>query len=160
MRYRSINELEKFDFKDALVHKLQIAENTLTADLEAVIVQPDNSQNSNFTKSYAGDLVMTLQGAKLQKAIKEGYKYYDANDVLKEVVPDTVLEDEEIKQLLRNIDGAYLWAVVAVKKEENTTGHYLYQIGIDTDEETTYWLQVEFDEAVLEWERFMNRVQD
>ena len=104
MRYRSINVLEKFDFKDTLVHKLQIAENTLTADLEAVIVQPDNSQNSNFTKSYAGDLVMTLQGAKLQKAIKEGYKYYDANDVLKEVVPDTVLEDEEIKQLLARLE--------------------------------------------------------
>ena len=160
MRYRSINELDKFDFRDTVVHKLQISENMLVAELEAVIVQADNSQNSNFTKSYAGDLIMTLQGAILQKAIKEGYKYYDANDVLKEVVPDITLSEKELEQIIRSIDGAYMWAVVPVKEEENTTGHYLYQLGIDRDEETTYWLQVEFEEAILTWDRYMNRVQD
>lgn len=160
MRYRSINELDKFDFKDTVVHKLQILENKFVAELEAVIVQPDNSQNTNYTKSYAGELIMTLQGAKLQKTIKEGYKYYDANDVLKEIVPDTTVEEKQLELLLKDIDGAYLWAVVPVKAEENTTGHFLYQLGIDTDEENTYWIQVEFDEAILVWDRYMNRVQD
>lgn len=160
MKFKSINELEYFEFRDTVVHKLVIAENKLVADLEAVIVRAENSQNLNFTRSYASDLVMTLEGATLQKAIKEGYKYYDANDVLKEEVPDTPLSDEELTGILRTIDGAYLWAVVAVKAEENTTGHYLYQIGIDKDEETTYWLQVEFDKSILEWDRYMNRVQD
>lgn len=160
MKYKSRNELDKFDFKDAVVHKFAIEDHTITVALEAVIVKAENSQNSNYTNSYAGDLVMTLEGAALSKAIKEGYKYYDANDVLKETVPDTPLSEEELKEILRTIDGDYLWAVVPVNDRENTTGHYLYQIGIDRGEDTTYWLQIEFDNALLTWDRYMNRVQD
>lgn len=160
MKFKSVNELEYFEFKDAVVHKFSILDNTISAELEAVIIRAENSQNSNFTRSYAGDLVMTLKGAKLQKAIKEGYKYYDANDVLKEEVPDEPIDEEQIKKILKTIDGAYMWAVVPVKAEENTTGHYLYQIGIDADEETTYWLQIEFLESVMEWDKYLNRVQD
>lgn len=160
MKYMSINELDTFDFKDAVIKAFHKMENTILIELEAVIVKANNSQNTNFTTSYAGTCNMTLKGAILQKAILEGYRYYDANDVLKEEVPDTPLEGEALQKVLRELEGAYLWAVVPVCEKENTTGHYLYQLGIEKDEDISYWLQIEFLEGCMEWDRYMNRVQD
>lgn len=171
--FKAVNELEHFGYQDAVIRGFQIIPagsadgvedegQTFAISLEAVIVRSDNSQNSNYTDSYAGDLTMRLMGANIQKGVKEGYKYYDANDVLLEEVPDTPLSIMEIHQLIKNLDGAYLWAMQAVEPAQNKTGHYLYLMGIDvnadTDEEATYWLQIEFDKSIMEWERYMNRV--
>lgn len=159
MAFVAVNELEHFGFQDAQIQKAVYENGVLEIELEAVIVRSNNSQNSNYTDSYAGTLIMRLDGANIQKGVKEGYKYYDANDVLKEEIPDTPLSEQEIKSLLESSKGAYLFDVVKVNEEENTTGHYLYLFGMDTDEETSYWLQIEFDQSKLSWERYMNRVQ-
>lgn len=160
MSFKAVNELEHFGFQDAQITKTRYEANMLEFELEAVIVRSNNSQNSNYTDSYAGTLFLKLEGAEIQKAVKEGYKYYDANDVLKQEVPDTPLSEEEIKTLLKASKDYYLFDVVKVKEEENTTGKNLYLMGIDADEETSYWLQVSFDQSVVTWERYMNRVQN
>lgn len=160
MSFTSINELEHFGFQDAQIQRAEYAEGILEFELEAVIVRANNSQNSNYTDSYAGTLFMRLEKAIIQKGVKEGYKYYDANDVLKQEVPDTPLDESEIKNLLKNSKDYYLFDMVKVNEEENKTGHYLYLLGIDADEETSYWLQVEFEKSILTWERYMNRVQN
>lgn len=159
MKFQSINELDKFDFQDTVMHSYTNREGAIYFELEAVRVLPTNSQNSNFVESYAGDLTMRLVNADIQKGVKEGYKYYDANDVLVEDVPDTPLSQLEIGEILKNIDGAYMWSLVPVEADQNDTGRFLYLMGIDKDEDTTYWLQIAFDQAILEWDRYMNRVE-
>ena len=163
MKYKAVNEIEHFNFRDAQIDSIHVeqAEQTITFALHAVIVTPQNTQNENFTYSYAGDLSMTLYGADIQVALQEGYKYYDANDVLIEEVPDTELSKPELSALLQNLSGAYLWNMTKVEESQNQTGHELYLIGIDLgdEENTTYWLQVAFDEIVMEWDRYMNRVE-
>lgn len=160
MSFTAINELEHFGFQDAQIQRADYNNGILEFELEAVIVRANNSQNGNYTDSYAGTLLMRLENAVIQKGVKEGYKYYDANDVLKDEIPDTPLTDEQIKKLLKNSKDYYLFDMVKVNDEENTTGHFLYLLGIDADEETSYWLQVEFEKSVLSWERYMNRVQN
>ena len=96
MGFQSVNELEQFSFQDAQIKDFQVSEGVIFFELEAVIVKARNSQNANFTDSYAGTLSMRLLGGKIQKAVKEGYKYYDANDVLVEEIPDESLSEEEI----------------------------------------------------------------
>ena len=170
MKFQSINELEHFDFKDTVLKDFSVSEDTITLQLEAVIVKPENTQNGNYTYSYAADTTMVLSGARISCAVKEGYKYYDANDVLREEVPDTPLDDEELAALLKGFsaDGrgneeeqspVYMWNMTAVEKDQNDTGHFLYLMGIDVDEDTTYWLQIEFDRSMLGWDRYMNRVE-
>lgn len=159
MSFQSVNELEQFSFQDAQIKNFQVSEGLISLELEAVIVKARNSQNSNFTDSYAGTLSMRLLGGNIQKAVKEGYKYYDANDVLVEEVPDEPLSEKEITALVNGCKDYYLFDVVKVEDEQNTTGHFLYLFGLDADEETSYWLQIEFDKSILEWERYMNRVQ-
>ncbi len=159
MSFQSVNELEQFSFQDAQIKKFAVSEELISFELEAVIVKARNSQNANFTDSYAGTLSMRLLGGNIQKAVKEGYKYYDANDVLVEEVPDTPLSDAEIAALIKGSKDYYLFDVVKVEDDQNDTGHFLYLFGIDADEETSYWFQIEFDKSLLEWERYMNRVQ-
>lgn len=159
MGFQSVNELEHFSFQDAQIKKFQVEKEHILLILEAVIVKGSNSQNSNYTDSYAGTLSMRLMGANIQKAVKEGYRYYDANDVLMEEVPDTALSEEEIKCFIKNSEDYYLFDVVKVEDAQNDTGHFLYLFGIDADEENSYWFQIEFDKSILEWERYMNRVQ-
>lgn len=160
MKYQAINELDHFGFQDAKIMSGVYEDGILRFELEAVIVRANNSQNTNYTDSYAGTLVMELREAVICKAVKEGYKYYDANDVLKEEVADTPLSEDEIANLIKNSKDTYLFDMVSVNEDENKTGHFLYLLGIDTDEETSYWLMVEFKESSLSWERYMNRVQN
>lgn len=160
MKFKSVDELENFNFQDAQIEKIEKQENGLALTLEAVIVKAKNSQNANFTDSYAGTLLMRLENGNIQKAVKEGYKYYNANDELIEEVADTPLSEEEIDELIIKSKGYYLFDVVKVEDDQNTTGHFLYLFGIDADEETSYWFQIEFDKSIVEWDRYMNRVQN
>lgn len=160
MKFKAVDELEQFSFQDAKIQKTEQQEGCLTFVLDAVIVKAKNSQNSNFTDSYAGTLSMRLMNANIQKAVKEGFKYYNANDELVEEVPDTPLSQLEIGALLKQSENCYLFDVVKVEEAQNETGHFLYLFGIDTDEETSYWLQIEFDRSIVEWDRYMNRVQN
>lgn len=159
MGFQSVNELEQFSFQDAQIKDFKVSKGLISFELEAVIVKARNSQNANFTDSYAGTLSMRLLGGNIQKAVKEGYKYYDANDVLVEEIPDQPLSEEEIEALVKESKDYYLFDVVKVEDAQNTTGHFLYLFGLDADEETSYWFQIEFDKSILEWERYMNRVQ-
>ncbi len=159
MRFQAINELEHFNFQDAQIKQFSVSEGMISFELDAVIVKAQNSQNANYTDSYAGTLAMRLLGGKIQKAVKEGYKYYDANDVLVEEIPDEELSEDAMKQLIKASKDYYLFDVVKVDDDQNTTGHYLYLFGLDADEETSYWFQIEFEKSILEWDRYMNRVQ-
>jgi hypothetical protein len=159
MAFSAVNELEQFGFADAQIKAFKREEHSITMTLEAVIVKAGNSQNSNYTDSYAGTLSMHLSGANIQKAVKEGYRYYDANDVLVEEVPDEPLTEKQLDALLAGCEDYYMFDVVKVDDAQNKTGHFLYLFGLDADEDTSYWLQIEFDRSVLSWERYMNRVQ-
>lgn len=163
MKYKAVNEINHFNFKDAQIEHVNVdtAKQEIIFSLSAVIVTPENSQNENFTYSYAGDMTVHFYGAGIQVAVKEGYKYYDANDVLVEEVPDTELSTLELSALLKKLSGAYFWNMTQIEESQNQTGHELYLIGIDLGDEdnTTYWLQVAFDEIVMEWDRYMNRVE-
>ena len=70
-----------------------------------------------------------------------------------------IISEEEIAALVKTSKDYYLFDVVKVEDDQNTTGHFLYLFGLDADEETSYWFQIEFDKSILEWERYMNRVQ-
>lgn len=98
MKFKAVNELEHFSFRDAQIEKAEWTDDALRFELEAVIVKANNSQNGNYTDSYAGTTQMELKNAEIQKAVKEGYKYYDANDVLLEEKPDEPLSGKRLQR--------------------------------------------------------------
>lgn len=161
MKYKSINEIEKFSFEDCMISKFEVKEDMLCLELEALIVKPNNSQNTNYTESYAGTTQVRLMSGKILFGVKDGYKYYNANDELIKEKPDEPLTGEQILALTKNCQGAYLFSMT--KKEENDNA-YIYFMGIEfTDEENTmedsYQLEITFEKAIFEWDFYMNRVQ-
>lgn len=161
MKYKSVNEIEKFSFEDCVINKFEVKEDRINLELDALIVKQDNSQNTNYTESYAGTTQVRLIGGKILSAIKEGYKYYNADDVLLKETPDEPLTQEQILELAKTCQGAYLFSMM---KKEERDGIYIYSIGIEfADDEgvmsDSYQLEVTFENAIFQWDFYMNRVQ-
>lgn len=165
MGFQSVDELEQFSFEDCQITSFQIKEEGIFFEVEALIVKARNSQNTNYTDSYAGTTQIRLLGGRILSAFKEGYKYYNANDVLVNEIPDESLSVAEIKAFPKKCDGAFLFAM---EKREDVEGQIHYAVGIEFGDDSeygsnvtdTYQLDVAFDKAIVNWERYMNRVQN
>ena len=101
MGFKSVNEIEKFTFDDCVISSFKVNEAGIILVLEALIVDSNNSQNTNYTESYADTTTVRLLDGKIISAKKDGYRYYDANEVLMEEVPDTVLSDVETENIIK-----------------------------------------------------------
>ena len=163
MGFKSVNEIEKFTFDDCVIQSFKVNEAGIILVLEALIVDSNNSQNTNYTESYADTTTVRLLEGKIISAKKDGYRYYDANEVLMEEVPDTVLNDEEIKNIINTCEGSYLYYIE--KDVDNENDENIYNIGlefIDEEDNTaadSYEIKISFSEAIFTWERYLNRVQ-
>lgn len=158
MGFQSVNEINTFAFRDCELISIERAGSGLRLEVEALIVEAANSQNTNYTDSYAGTTIITLENATIIKALEEGHRYYDANDRLLEEVPDRVMSEKETEELLKKCKpGCYLFGMV--KEPETTDDLYVYSLGIDVTETDSYWIYVSFTKAIFRWDRYMNRVQ-
>lgn len=155
--FKSENEIEKFNYDDCIISDFKIMEDKIVLILNSLIVCANNSQNSNYTDSYAGETRLCFEAGKIEAFLKEGYKYYDANDKL-----ISEFKDENIE-----IDGF----------DFEKTFSKVFLIGISINEKNQYVLRVEMPEAEavtvtdtyeiiisavnvnFSWEKYMNRVQ-
>ncbi|MBP5197957.1 MAG: hypothetical protein J6033_02780 [Lachnospiraceae bacterium] len=124
--------------------------------LEALIIKANNSQNANFTDSYAKTTRLLFENGKVTDIKKEGYKYYNADGVLIDEKPDETVDGDEWKNLLKYLEGAYL---VEVTKEEN--GYRLIvestdEMGFSAD---SYRIALNAESVTANWDGYMNRVQ-
>jgi hypothetical protein len=164
MGYQSVNEVENFSFEDCQISSVQIGEEYLEFEVEALIIKPNNSQNKNYTESYAGTTKIRFQGGRLLSGIKDGYKYYDANEVLQSETPDEELTMEQLLAMLKRSSGAYLYGIQLRRQEDGT---FYYTMGVefvseeayDTTPSDSYQLEVVCEQFTVSWESYMNRVQ-
>ena len=154
MAFKSVNEISAFSFEDCMITKFEYKEKEVYMELEALIVKANNSQNTNYTESYAGPTQVRLQGAKVISGYQEGSKYYDANDVLVEQVPDQPVAPLEYDSVIKKcVDAqAYLFQLEPQQVENG----FSYRMFLDL-EETTYMITVSFSKSIAEWERFQNK---
>ena len=80
--FKSIDEIDKFSYEDCVLTGMEWAEDGLIFEVEALIVKENNSQNSNFTESYAGPATIKLVDGRITDVIKTGFKYYDAERII------------------------------------------------------------------------------
>ncbi len=164
MAFQSVDEIDTFSFDDCTVNRLEIRENRISMELEALIVGVKNSQNTHYVRSYAGTTDVRLHGAKLESAVREGFKMYNADNVLVKEEADEPLSEAKLKELQENLAGAWLFRMDA-HKEEN--GRYSCEMEIEVPGEDqydilgseTYELSLSYDQAVFTWERYRGRVE-
>ncbi|MGX8688100.1 MAG: hypothetical protein ACSW8K_09940 [bacterium] len=163
MKFQSVNELKYFDFQDCRVISAALTGSVLSFTTQALIVRRGNSQNRQPFDSYAGEALISFEGVRILKAVKEGYKRYTADDVLVEEVPDRELTEAERKDLGALLKDAYFYEAEKDHFEDGQTvyalefespGDDLYDV-LDTD---NYGLLITFDRVVVSWDQYMNRV--
>ena len=158
MKFVSVNESDKFAYRDSRINKVNMADSGITLEVEALIVRRDNSQNSNYTDSYAGDTNIIFRAANIDRIIKLGYKKYDANDHLLEEIDDEEV-NMEAAGLSYLMTGAYLTGI-------SKSGDDSLTIGIEIPDEDPaavtdeYEIVLKTDELRVEWDKYLNRVQE
>ena len=63
--FKSIDETDKFSYTDCVISDIEKAEDGYIFNVEALIVKENNSQNSNFTESFAGPSKIKFVDGKL-----------------------------------------------------------------------------------------------
>ena len=166
MSYESINELDKFIFDDCQIVQVQKKDGGIIFTLEALIVGAKNSQNTNYTESYADTTTMVLRGAKIEEFLVEGYKLYDAEDNLQEEIPDKPISVSEYDKMIKELVNGYMFSAECIKKNE-AGATYEFEVDMAAMNEdglvdpfsTTYQITISFDEVRISWDRYLNRVQ-
>lgn len=164
MKFETTNELNNFSFEDCVISKMKIDEKSITFEVESLIVLPNNSQNANYTESYAGTTNIRITNTCIVSGKKDGVKYYDANDVLVSEVPDEILTEEQIKNLPSLCENAYLFGFDTAEENGQTT--YTLNIELATDDEypdpkdmVSYELVVAGENVHIGWDMYLNKVQ-
>lgn len=159
MKFCSNNEIEKFAYNDCVITGVVKRDSELVLNLEALIVKANNSQNSNFTDSYAGETECKISGITYYKLCKIGFKYYDADDNLISETPDEEMDinSADLDNLMKDM---YLYKLE--KTDEDGLLHLEFEtveedISVPTD---AYELVFSADNIAISWDRYMNRVQN
>ena len=188
MSFCSVNELHKFSFEDCVVVKAYLTGGQVRFSLEAVRVKPDNSQNKNYTESYADTSELDLKKPSVLSLVKEGWRMYNADGVLEQEVPDETVPADAFSSVAERLTGAYLFSVkelpaggAAGGDAGNTAGDNAGgqagddaggvrrtavlrfeippEVEFDTAPTESYELTVSFTDSYLRWDRYLNKVQ-
>ena len=184
MRFKSVDELEHFKFQDAQITSFQDESEHLKLELEAVVVRGRHPLNETYTDRYADTVMMRLMGGRIVEAFKEGYKYYDANNVLKEEVADEEMSEADFGKLSKICKDGHIFVLetphslkeklgeqfpcqmeqymdVNPTQESNADSQIVIMaVDVDSEEEEreyTYWMAIRYEKAILEWEHMMNK---
>lgn len=165
MKYKSVDEIEKFSFNDCVIRSFRIEDGRVELELDALIVEPTNSQNKNFTRSFADITSVRFLGGKLEYAIRDGYRLRDPNGKITEEKPDTILSAEEAAPIPKTCEGTYLYAI---ENQAKTNGRKTVSLNVEFPQENqydtlitdSYRFYISYDKAVFEWDRFLNKVQE
>ena len=158
MKYTAINEITNFSYRDSYITEADFNGDKIVFQVEALIVRAKNSQNTNFTDSYADATKVEFNDANIIKLLKLGYKYYDANDNLIDEIPDTeeafsainlkaLFEKSFITDVIETADNSYAIRIELPELEP----------GVITNE---YELQIKCSDIVYSWDKYLNRVQE
>lgn len=164
MSFVSKNEIENFSFEDCQVQDLNMSTDDFVMTLDALIVKERNTQNSNFTQSYADTTKLILRSARITSVTLAGYKVYDANDNLLEEIKDQEIPESDWQEICKKLPGTYLYRCIENPKVD---GNYCYDFefeqfsdsqSIDLREDT-FIIKICFEESVFSWDRYLNKVQ-
>lgn len=163
MKFKSVNELETFTFKDCTISRFEVLPELVRFELEALIVEPRNSQNTHFTQSYAGTAYLRLTEAEVLSGVKVGYRTYDADGKLTGETPDETLTPEELSALPERSEGCFLPGIeVRPDGPEKTaviTVEFPPEEQYDTLPTESYEVTVRFKDLIVEWDFYMNKVE-
>ena len=86
-KYSTINEVNHFEFGEAVVGDIQLTERMFHLVLDNVKICPENSCNRDIRMMRTNELLFKISDAEIISLVEEGYNEYDADGNLKHTYP-------------------------------------------------------------------------
>ena len=135
-KYNAVNELNHFDFAEAVVGDIQLLGKMFHIVIDNVKILPENSFNRDIRTMRTNGMLFKIEGAEIISVVEEGFNTYDADGNLQKTVEDREVEKEEYDKM----------------KLENG----VYAFVIDGNNERTYELKVAGSGDYESWNLFIN----
>ena len=116
MSYKTINELNHFNFKEAHIASLEFSASSFLAYLDQVTILPENSKNHDIREMRTNDLCLKITDATITSFIEEGYKVYDADGNLKSTYKDTPIPSDKYTETFQQLFDCMIYSI---EKKEN-----------------------------------------
>ena len=148
MKYKTTNELKTFDFQESFINDIEYALGKLSFSLDNVTIKSSNSHNRDIMDMRTNQLILTFQNVAIEEIVEEGYKLYDADNNLQEVVDDCIIDENEYPKILKDLSNCYFHSI--------ETDEDKYILNIDTDFHT-FSIKLHCEQASAEWDKFMRK---
>ncbi len=145
--YHTTNELNHFDFEEAIFDELEFSSDGIRIFMENVKILPENSCNRDIRLMRTNDMELDLVKGSFVRIVKEGYKRFNADGVLLESVEDEIIPAKEHSSVLKELIGTTIYSL----EQENDT----YILNLDTDD-GCYVIEMTAIRNEENWERFLN----
>lgn len=161
MRFHLEDGIDQFHYQDAQLLSWRNGKN-ITIEIGAPVAKATNPQNEEYVDRFVEALQLHLMDAQIVSVLKEGYRYYNADNVLQQEVPDQEIAQLEWDSLFSQFEKqpAFLFRIEPVADLQDaprTPGtNFRYRFYIDL-EDVTYLVEVDFSRSEQDWERFQNR---
>lgn len=156
MKFKVVDQIDKFGFRDVEVASCELSDGTLCMTMGGVISKYNNPCNERYQDWYILEAYTHFEGAEITNCYKEGLKYYDANNVLLEEIPDVPVAPEAYAETLKLFKNSCMFTLL---EKEAPEGRKCIEIAIDLEnEEDTYWVEFTYDRVIIEWDKYANKV--
>lgn len=111
MKYNSVDEIDTISFRDAAIVRCVFSakQGILEFELDGAMVRENNSANELFSDRYVRDMQVRFVNPEVEAILLEGHKYYDANDVLVETVPDRPVDESRYDEVMKSFEGKVIF---------------------------------------------------
>ncbi len=151
MNYKTVNELETFDFQESFIHDIEYGFGKLSLSLDNVTIKASNKCNRDIMDMRTNQLILTFQNVEIEQIVEEGYKLYDADNHLQTVVDDCVVNENNYNEVLKNLHGCYFHSI-----ETMEAANHQYMLNIDSDFHT-FSIRLQCKQTSAEWDKFMRK---
>lgn len=145
-RFQTKDELERFDFEDAVLEEVECACGRVKVMIDNVKILPDNSMNRDIRTMRANQMEITFVEGSLAQLVEEGYKVYDADGNLRQTYEDRAMSEQEIQEGLRELSGL---TVYEINKADG-----MYSIVVE-GEDHSFRLEIAADHEIAGWDKFL-----
>ncbi len=161
MKYNSVDEIDTMSFRDATIVRCVFSakQGVLEFELDGAMVRENNSANELYSDRYVSDMQVRFINPDVEALLLEGHKYYDANDVLVESVPDKPVDGSDYDEIMKSFEGRVIFFAGTPKEKTGISDRKCFQMIIDVEEES-YVLSFYYDKVIAQWEHFMNKVMN
>jgi len=152
MKYIAINELNRFEFHDAELQKIDFNDGNMRWQLSSVSATKQNSQNSFNEDMCIKEAEIIYESFNIEKIVFGAYQVYDANQVLIESVEAITANLDEYDDILINSLKHYCY-IYSMEELLEIEDRNLVCFNIDGGA-GNYYLMFSFSKSIVQWNEY------